>query len=231
MPAVPDPISLCVENLEDDSEQTRFIRCVALAGNLPGLGIDRRGRPLWRASADVESACRLWVSADDRLMLWRTEGAPPVTVRRARRSLAAPEAKPVVILDQDEVEIAGVRLRLHVHGVTTEVHPPMPLRTRALGAAATIATALALSAAGAGCDRTAAKPDETPLSSAASLEPSASAPSTPPEPTAPPSASSATATVSATSSAAASASSAAPAKTATKTAPIKVRKHPPMPID
>ena len=91
---MPDPIALCIENLEDDAEQTRFIRCVALSGGQAGLCVDARGRPLWCDSA--QAAFELWVSADERLVLWRAPGAPAVLVRRAHRSLDAPHEKPVM---------------------------------------------------------------------------------------------------------------------------------------
>ena len=225
---MPEPISLCIENLEDGSEATRFIRCVALGGNLPGLGVDRRGRPLWRADPSAERACELWVSADERLMLWRSEGAPTVTVCRAGRSLDAPEAKPVVILDQDELEIAGVRLRLHVHGPTTEVHAPMPFVVRSLGAAA-VATALAVGAAAAGCSNNGTPADGAPIASIAaegSTAPAASAPSAATSSAAPSAFATASGSAAASSSAAASATT-----TATKTKPIEVRIHPPKPVD
>ena len=217
---MPEPISLCIENVEDELAPTRFIRCVALAPDLPGLGIDRRGRPLWGSNSNAERVCDLWVSGDERLMLWRIEGSPPLTVWRARRSLVAPEAKPVVLLDQDEIELAGVRLRLHVHGPTTEVHAPTPLFVRAIGAAA-IATAVAVGGLAAGCESRGDRPQ------AATAEPTgalaAPATSTPQEP----STRSAEAAPSATSTAAASAASANSTSSVTRTPPIEVRATPP----
>ena len=122
MAAMPDPISLCIENEEDPDDGTRFIRCVALEGNRAGLAVDSAGRPMWIETDGC--ACELWVSADEQLILLRPEGAVASRVHRAGRSLDVPTGKPVVMLDQDQIEVGGVMLRLHVHGFTTEIHPP-----------------------------------------------------------------------------------------------------------
>lgn len=224
---MPEPISLCLENLDDPPEQMRFIRCVALAGGEPGLGIDARGRPLWRGRSPAELACELWVSMDDQLILWRRPAAPPVTVRRAQRSLAAPAERPIVLLDQDELELAGVHLRVHVHGVAEEIHPPEPFIPRSVGAAA-LAAAMALGSVAAGCERGGDGPDmlgEPPsatavAATAAPTDNATTAPSATATETLSSSASSApTATATPTSSA-----------SATKTQPIEVRHHPPKPV-
>ena len=49
--------------------------------------------------------CELWVSADDRLILYRPEGADAVAVSRAGRSLDVPSGKPVVLIDQDQIDV------------------------------------------------------------------------------------------------------------------------------
>jgi hypothetical protein len=59
------------------------------------------------------------VSADERLILFRRVGGGPVRVRREHRSLDVPEAKPVVLLDQDRIDVGGRSLRVHVHGPAT----------------------------------------------------------------------------------------------------------------
>ena len=161
---MPEPISLCIENTEDLDDEVHFIRCVALEGNRAGLAIDSHGRPMWMDTDGC--ACELWVSSDDQLILLRPAGAGPSRVRRSGRSLDVPTDKPVVVLDQDEIEIGGVMLRLHVHGFTTEIHPPTPFVVPKASAAA-LAAAMLLGAT-AGCDPPGAKgPDDGPTATAA----------------------------------------------------------------
>ena len=147
----PSSLSICLEDLDAPSDDERYLRCVALPGDEPGLGLDRRGLVRWMP--DGPTAYELWVSADGRLVVYRTEGAPSVTVRRGGRSLQAPEGSPVLLLDQDLLEVSGRRLRVHIHGETDEVHEPEWLSTRALGrmaraAAAALALGSAVGAAG-----------------------------------------------------------------------------------
>jgi hypothetical protein len=225
---MPEPISLCLEELDLPPEQTRFIRCVALSGAEPGLGLDARGKALWRGSSADARACELWVSADERLILWRSLGAPDVTVRRARRSLDVPAEKAVVMLDQDELELAGVRLRLHVHGPTTEIYPPTPFLPRAVGAAA-LAAAVALGGAVAGCHREEASPDpgaQLPTATATSLEPQAASAAA----SGSTADAGAAASASATTPVPATATATAKATGSAKTPPIEVRPHPPKPV-
>lgn len=143
-----DRIALCLEDLTDCAA-TRYVRCVALRGRQPGLGINEAGEVAWRAGAKL--ACELWVSADDQLILLRPVGGPPVCVERAGRSVHVPFGKPVVLLDQDVFETAGRRLRVHVHGVAAVTHPPSPLVDKRL--AATLAATVALGVAALGCNR------------------------------------------------------------------------------
>lgn len=116
-------LSVCIEHVDSDGE--RFVRCVAMPGRVPGLRLDARGRDLWRSEAGA--VCELWRSADGRLVLWRLEGSQPVVVSRAGRSLAVPAAKPVMLLDKDELAIGGRKLRLHLHGTTHVEAAPQPL--------------------------------------------------------------------------------------------------------
>jgi hypothetical protein len=122
---MPKPIALCIEDLRHRAGQPRYVACVAVAGRQAGLGLDGRGEILWQEQAGLAS--ELWVSGDEQLILYRPENAPALSVHRGGRSLAVPFAKPVVLRDQDELELEGRRLRLHVHGVTAEVNPPRPL--------------------------------------------------------------------------------------------------------
>ena len=143
---MPTPLEICLEEMQLPPDDERYIRCVAIPGSAPGLALDREGVVRWMPEAPADYG--LWVSADDRLILQRAQGAGPITVRRAGRAIEAPRAKPVVLLDQDLLELDGRQLRVHVHGVTDRVHPPERLSGSALArtARATVA-ALALGAA------------------------------------------------------------------------------------
>jgi hypothetical protein len=145
---MPDRIALCLEDVTA-SHATRYVRCVALRGRQPGLGIDDRGAIAWQSGGRL--ACELWVSADDQLILLRPEGAPAVRVERAGRSVDAPYGKPVVLLDQDTFQTAGRRFRVHVHGAATSAHAPSPLADRHV--AARLAATVAIGVAALGCNR------------------------------------------------------------------------------
>ncbi len=143
---MPKPIAICIEDM-DAQAKNKYLRCVALPGRQPGLRLDEAGGVLWQSDDGV--SCELWVSADDRLILYRPDGAAPVTLRRAGRSLDAPCGKPVVLIDQDQVEVGSRRLRVHVHGQAPSVAAPSPLpvRQRPLDRLArTVATAAVIGA-------------------------------------------------------------------------------------
>jgi hypothetical protein len=144
---MPDPIAVCIEDLSPSPGAPRFVRCVAVAGALPGLRLCADGALLWRS--DAPAACELWVSGDERLILRRPEGAPQVRVSRAGRSILAPFGKPVVVIHGDEIELGDKRFRLHVHGKAPAVHAPAPLP--AWGTAGRVAAVVAMGAAVAGC--------------------------------------------------------------------------------
>ena len=219
-----DPLSLCIEDLDELPERVRFIRCVALCGSEPGLAIDVRGKPLWKGGADAERACELCVSGDGKLILWRLPGAPPIEVRRAHRTLDAPSEKVVILLDQDELSLVGVHLRLHVHGPTKEIHPPTPLLPRALGTAA-VAAAVAMGVTAAGCraDESASVSAEQTTAASAQLETGTASAS---ESAAATTSASAPSSAS-TSAASATASASAKASASGKVPPIRVRPSPP----
>jgi len=145
---MPEPLAICIEDLDAPATGRRYVRCVALPGGLPGLAVTPEARILWKEEGD--QAFQLWISADDRLILLRPEGAPPVRVERAGRGVNAPFAKPVVLIDQDLVTVGSKRLRIHVHGVAEVIHSPSPLKSRLAGAAR-LAAAAALGAAAIGC--------------------------------------------------------------------------------
>ncbi len=147
---MPQPLAICLEDVGARDPADRYLRCVALVGRQPGLRVDAVGTVVWKP--DELPACELWVSADDRLILYRT-GAEAVAVHRAGRSLEVPSGKPVVVLDQDSFVVGGRTMRIHVHGPAPAVAPPSPLRPAARRTAAGVAAAVALSAAAlTGCD-------------------------------------------------------------------------------
>jgi hypothetical protein len=138
---MPKPLAICLEDLEPGAGRPRYLRCVAVVGRAPGLRVDGAGVVLWKS--DEAAACELWVSQDDKLILYRPDGGAPVTVHREGRSLAAPAGKPVVLLDQDRFEVGARRLRVHVHGVIDHVYAPSPLPEPASTGRARAAVAVA----------------------------------------------------------------------------------------
>jgi hypothetical protein len=147
------PLAICLEDLRPRSPEERHLRCVAAVGRSPGLRIDGGGTVLWREESGT--ACELWVSADDRLVLYRPDGGGRVTVRRMSRTLDVPAERPVILLDQDEVDVGARRFRVHVHGAAPRVHAPEYLRPARPRGTVKVAAALAIGAAlGApGCKR------------------------------------------------------------------------------
>jgi hypothetical protein len=121
------PLAICIEDVGSQSK-TKYMRCVALPGRQPGLRLGETGQVLWRSDDGV--SCELWVSADERLVLYRPEGAPPVSLHRAGRSLDVPFGKPVFVIDKDEVDVGSRHLRIHVHGQAPSIAAPSPLPPR-----------------------------------------------------------------------------------------------------
>lgn len=144
---MPTPIALCLENPDARGRQPRWLGCVALAGGERGLGLGPAGEVLWRDGG--AAACELWVSLDERLILYRTADAPEATVTRAGRTLQVPAEKPVVLLQGDEIGIGPRRLRVHVHGPAAAVRAPAPVRLpRSPGGRGRFARAAAAAAIG-----------------------------------------------------------------------------------
>lgn len=121
---MPTPIAICIEDMDSLDNSSKYLRCVAVAGRLPGLQMKSNGAVIWQDKD--KTACELWVSGDNCLILYRPQGATPLTLHRAGRSLDVPFDKPVVVIDQDQIDFGQRRLRLHVHGKTTKVMPPAP---------------------------------------------------------------------------------------------------------
>lgn len=148
---MPQPLAICLEDLDAAHDDERYLRCVACPGGQPGLGLDGQGVVRWMP--DGPAAYELWVSADGRLALQRGSDAGTVFVHRGGRSLEAPTGKPVILVDQDLLEVSGRRLRVHVHGEAEELHAPTWLSGRTLArmaraAAAALALGTAVGAAG-----------------------------------------------------------------------------------
>lgn len=144
---MPTPIAICLEHLDARGRQSRWLGCVALAGGERGLGLGPAGEVVWKTGGSV--ACELWVSQDERLILYRTADAPAATVTRAGRTLQVPPEKPVVLLQGDELGIGSRRLRVHVHGPAATVRAPAPVRiARSPGGRGRLARAAAAAAIG-----------------------------------------------------------------------------------
>lgn len=155
---MPVPIALCLEDL-DAPPDARYLQCVAIAGTEPGLTLDSRGAACWQQRRNKtlapDAACELWVSQDERLILFRPEDAvDSVVLTRGGRSLTVPAGKPVVLVDQDQLVVGTRRLRLHIHGKAPAVAAPSlfvpdePAPESAAGRTARIAaTAIAIGAA------------------------------------------------------------------------------------
>ena len=167
---MPKPLAICIEEL--DSSEAKYIRCVALPGRQPGLRLDKTAQVLWQSDDGV--SCELWVSADERLILFRPEGADSVVLDRAGRTLDVPYGKPVVVIDQDQVSVGGRRVRIHFHGEAPSVTAPSPLpsRSQPLGRLARTLAATAILGATVAASGCAEQPLEVRI--------------TPPQPTAPP---------------------------------------------
>jgi hypothetical protein len=140
----PKPIELCLERIQS-SAADRYVRCTAQVGRELGLALGIDGRILWCEQSGV--GCEIWVSADQRLMACCPTEAPKTVLYRVGRTLELPRERPVVLRHRDELELAGTRFRVHVHGVTERAHAPTIVRSLArVAAAATLAVAVGGSA-------------------------------------------------------------------------------------
>jgi hypothetical protein len=158
---MPKPLAICIEDLEAHGEAERYLRCVAVGGRSAGLTLDDRGAVHWRSDPSG-ATCELWVSMDERLILFRREGGASVAVERSGRSLDVPFGKPVVLLDRDRVRVGGRHLRIHVHGPAPRVHAPSPLPVQPAASIGRTAAAIGLAAAlggGAACGKGAGAPE------------------------------------------------------------------------
>lgn len=167
--------------------ERRYLRCVALTGRQPGLRLDAQGSAHWRSPGEP-AACELWVSADQRLILFRPEeDGPVVRVSRGGRGLEVPVGKPVVLIDQDGVEVGGRRLRIHVHGVAPAVSAPdylVPERRgpHRLMRAAAAALALGAAVGAGGCKRVEVRDTPPSVAPVPEVAPDARPPDSKPKP-------------------------------------------------
>ncbi|MBU1219032.1 hypothetical protein KKF34_06155 [Myxococcota bacterium] len=116
-------LAICLENLNATSESERYLKCTALTGRKNALVIDADGLVHWKS--DKKDGFELWVSADERLILYLPEGVEmEVQVSRSGRSVMVPNAKPVVLIDGDEISMTQFRIRVHVHGFVEDEYSP-----------------------------------------------------------------------------------------------------------
>ncbi len=133
------PIAICLEDLDAGPDQPRYLQCVALGGDRPGLAFDPGGQGTWQRGQgdDLVEIC---VSADQRLILYRQARSIAARVARAGRTLEVPVGKPVVLVDQDQLTLgtpssATRTMRLHLHGEAPAVTAPRWLDPAELEAA------------------------------------------------------------------------------------------------
>ena len=145
MPDFVEPIELCLESLDPAEDEHPYVRCVAMVGGEPGLGITPDGAIVWQR--DTAAAALLWVSADRQLIVSRHQEPQSVRLIRAERFLDLPLGKPVVVLHEDVLIIGSHTFRVHVHGIAAVVAPPTRLTLRRaqtfVAAAALVATSFA----------------------------------------------------------------------------------------
>lgn len=116
-------LAICLENQNAASAEERFLKCTALTGRKDALIIDRDGLVHWKS--EKKDGFELWVSADDRLILYLPEGVEmEIQVSRSGRSVTVPNAKPVVLIDGDEISMSQFRIRVHVHGFVDDEYSP-----------------------------------------------------------------------------------------------------------
>ena len=155
------PIALCLQRL--DRTGSSWMRCVALPGGRPGLSIAPDATVEWLCES-THTRVQLWVTADGRLALSREADAPALVLRRARRTLEVPPAKPVIVLDGDRLETPGWNYRVSVHGPTDSVAAPASLHQRpARNLLRTTAAALAVAALGGQASATEPEPGDSAL--------------------------------------------------------------------
>ncbi len=110
---MPKPLAICLEDLDAHVPGTRYLRCVALPGQEAGLTVDGAGRVLWRS--DEVAACEIWVSLDDRLILFRREGGAYVALNLGDRPVRLAGVEGAIVIGSDrerDDEVLGGTLEL-----------------------------------------------------------------------------------------------------------------------
>jgi hypothetical protein len=146
--ATPEPIELCLEELDVSDDNEPYVRCVAVSGGCLGLCFSPRGEVLWRLNDGA--LAELWVSQDGKLIFFRKMPVGSVSLTRSERHLELPLEKPVIVLDSDEIGVGGKLYRVYIHGATTRVAPPERLNLRR-ARSLTVGAAIAVGALTAGC--------------------------------------------------------------------------------
>ncbi len=165
---MPSSFAICLEDLNATDPDRRYLSCVALVGRVSGLIVEADGATQWKSPHNA--GLELWVSQDDRLILYLPEDVPmEVTVSRSGRSLVVPHEKPVVLLDGDELTLPMAHLKVHIHGVAPAEHAPSWLKqsndgpSRVMKAAATAALAVTTVLGGACTNNDGNQPKKTPI--------------------------------------------------------------------
>ena len=73
---LPNPLAICLEDIDAKDLSTRYLTCVALVGKGPGLTVDASGEVSWMGQDSKHVG--LWVSGDARLIAHRPSGSPPL---------------------------------------------------------------------------------------------------------------------------------------------------------
>ncbi len=169
-------MSICLEDLECSDTGSRFQSCMAMPSGTAGLSITPGAEVRWKAAR--EPSAHVGTTEDGRLALFVDAGfRPALLLRRGGRVLACPEDRPVVLIDQDELELPGGRWRVHLHGPVEDATPaasPFFVRTAA------VLAGLALAAGCAGTRETPTMPETS--SSSSERGPDAPPPPAPPAP-------------------------------------------------
>jgi len=129
---MPQPIVICLEDLDADDLSQTYLQCSVLVGDAPGLRLDAGGEVRWSVDEPLLELC---VSQDDQLLVYLPPEADlDCLLSREGRSLTIPAGKPVVALDGDVLALGGRRYQIHVHGAAPwDATPPRWLSPQELG--------------------------------------------------------------------------------------------------
>ncbi|MBU1411521.1 hypothetical protein KKC22_08375 [Myxococcota bacterium] len=138
-------LAICLENLNSTEGGSRFQACMAMPSGTSGLSITPAAEVRWKAARGPSA--HLGTTDDGRLALFVDAGFHPMpVVKRGGRVLVCPEGRPVILIDQDEVDLSGARWRVHLHGLVEDAAPassPFFVRTAAVLAGLALAAGCA----------------------------------------------------------------------------------------